>query len=403
MNDFKMKMIEEIQRRNDALNKSLLLPMKELGRLHQLALEPAWATAHKSMLDTFKQSIALELVSEKTRSLSALGLLPKDFPTIKSVMGETSRLALEAASVGMIGRFRIPELAELSRIPKILEDLGMKTRFSSIEQSLKGFHSPWIDSLDPSGSFERIAKLSTLGASVRALSFEPRVLSSIERAIGRWRDIPAALLTDSLGRENYFIRKGFDTSLIALPEPAFTESLEVSTVLDAELLIPDADGEAFEIEAVDLTEEEQHLFLRSTRAFRLLSVFERKLRDYVHCVMMKHYGSGWERKRAPENGKACERWEQKRETASKNGEDLLDLIHYADFTDYAKLILRKDNWKEHFCAVFRDEEELRVAFRRIEKIRIVTMHCRAITKSDLVVLCIETTLILSAVGIFKKN
>ena len=155
------------------------------------------------MLATFKQSIALELVSEKTRSLSAMGLLPKDFPAVKSVVDETLRRALEAASIGMIGRFRTPEFEELSRIPRLIEELGMKTHLSSIEGSLKGLRSPWIDSLNPSASFERIAKLSTLGASVRALPFEPSVLSAIERTIGRWRDIPDALLADSLGRENY--------------------------------------------------------------------------------------------------------------------------------------------------------------------------------------------------------
>ena len=39
MNDSKMKMIEEIQRRNDALNKSLLLPANEVARLRELTLE----------------------------------------------------------------------------------------------------------------------------------------------------------------------------------------------------------------------------------------------------------------------------------------------------------------------------------------------------------------------------
>ena len=118
--------------------------------------------------------------------------------------------------------------------------------------------------------------------------------------------------------------------------------------------------------------------------------------------MTNRYGAGWEVGRAPENGRTYEKWTQKRDTAIKNGESPLDLIHYADFTDYAKLLLRKDNWKDLFCPVFRDEEELRVAFRRIEKIRVVVMHSRTVTKSDLLALGLETTLILSAIGVVRK-
>ena len=37
------------------------------------------------------------------------------------------------------------------------------------------------------------------------------------------------------------------------------------------------------------------------------------------------------------------RWEQRKETALKNGEVEQTLIFYADFTDYAESIVRKDN------------------------------------------------------------
>lgn len=402
MNESTLKMIADLQRQSDAINRALQ-PTREMERLRVLMQEPPWLSTHRAMLESFKHNSGIELALEKTRSLTALGLMPRELPLLRSGLDDTTLRALEAASASLIGRFRLPELPEIDRLSKLLAGSGVTSHLSSIEHSLKAIRAPWIDSLDPTGSLERMTRLAALGDSVRALSFDPTVLSSIEHTIGRWRDIPNSLLTDSLGRENYFIRKGFDKTLIALPEPAFTESLAASSVLDIELLAPNSDSEEFDIEAVDLSEEEAHLFHRATRAFRLLSLFERKFREYVHDVMTGRYGPGWETGRAPENGKVCEKWVQKRDTAAKNGEEPLDLIHYADFTDYAKLVRRKDNWKDLFSAVFRDEEELGVAFRRIEKIRIVAMHNRTVTKSDLLTLGLETTLILSAIGVVKKG
>ena len=47
-------------------------------------------------------------------------------------------------------------------------------------------------------------------------------------ALGDWRDVtmPWRFLPDTNLREQFYVERGFDTSLIQLPEPAFTRALE---------------------------------------------------------------------------------------------------------------------------------------------------------------------------------
>ena len=118
----------------------------------------------------------------------------------------------------------------------------------------------------------------------------------------------------------------------------------------------------FDIEQQLTPEEHALLGLGMSKASKLVNVLEVKLRGFIHDVMTQRYGVNWEKSRAPDNGKMCAKWEEKRQKALKNGESALDLIYYADFTDYAKLIIRRDNWKEIFSAVFPDEDDVKGVF-----------------------------------------
>jgi hypothetical protein len=52
----------------------------------------------------------------------------------------------------------------------------------------------------------------------------------------------------------------------------------------------------------------------------------------------------------------------------------LHLIHYLTFADYAKVIGKKDNWRDAFAEVFGDRDIILARLRELEPIRNIVMH-----------------------------
>ena len=113
--------------------------------------------------------------------------------------------------------------------------------------------------------------------------------------------------------------------------------------------------------------------------------------------MIAAFGADWIKHRVP--GEIRQRWQEKKDTASKNGEREWPLIAYADFTDYLPVITRKDNWETVFKPVFRRAESVGESFQRLYPIRLCTMHARLITPEDQMYLYVETKRVLAAIGI----
>lgn len=56
---------------------------------------------------------------------------------------------------------------------------------------------------------------------------------------------------------------------------------------------------------------------------------------------------------------------------------------YMSFSDYSKVISKKDNWREAFEAVFRDPEWVRVVLRELERTRNDVAHNRDLSERQL--------------------
>ncbi len=91
-------------------------------------------------------------------------------------------------------------------------------------------------------------------------------------------------------------------------------------------------------------------------------------------------------------------WESKRAEALAKGEPEQPLIAYADFSDYIKIIERRDNWTRVFKAVFGRPEDVRESFVRLFPIRICTMHARIITLDDELLLRVAIRRVLRAIS-----
>ena len=50
-----------------------------------------------------------------------------------------------------------------------------------------------------------------------------------------------------------------------------------------------------------------------------------------------------------------------------------------DFADYAKIITRRDNWREIFKKVFKDQEAIIAKLKELEPIRNAVRHGRRLT------------------------
>lgn len=65
-----------------------------------------------------------------------------------------------------------------------------------------------------------------------------------------------------------------------------------------------------------------------------------------------------------------------------NSQDLLP-IHYVDFTDYQKIIMKRNNWREIFKTIFTDNVILSAKLRELEPIRNSIAHSRDINDIEL--------------------
>jgi hypothetical protein len=366
------------------------------------------ASAIRDIKFAMPERLAIESLHERMRDMQLLSA-PRaiDFSKLATAanpllarMTETEKMVRQ-----MSERFRAYETAfDSNRIRDVLRvlDSSAYKRFApnlaELESVAARFKTPWIDRLSPEASVTGIARMAALTAATHAHNpFDLSSVTAIREALGDWRDVkmPWRLLPDSNLREQFYIDRGFDTSLIQLPEPAFTQALENVGLVRP--LVPPVEADFEEID------EEENLRQRMSHVYELLFHLERALRAYIDRVMTEKYGPDWERHRCYGNGKVYQQWVEKRDKAVQSGLKPKRLIQYADFTEYAGLITKADNWEEVFKGAFGRPESVRESFHRLGPVRLCTMHARPITKTEIMLASAEITRLLIAIGDTAKD
>jgi hypothetical protein len=128
-------------------------------------------------------------------------------------------------------------------------------------------------------------------------------------------------------------------------------------------------------------------FARANKAHDWRQRLETQLRAFIDEQMTLAFGADWPKRRLP-NG-MYDQWQDKKRKAQQAGAVEWPLISYADFTDYALVICRADNWREVFAAFFGRPESVRESFQRLYPVRLNTMHARLITQDDELLLYVE--------------
>lgn len=142
----------------------------------------------------------------------------------------------------------------------------------------------------------------------------------------------------------------------------------------------------------------------SKEDYLALYELETALRQYVEKQLSKISLRWWE-DRIPSDvrGLAEQRKKENEECSwpwySKRGESPMC---YINFADYAKIMLRKDNWRDCFKKDFKDPTQLQASLKRLEPIRNTIAHNFALSPEQKMTLSIERKFILSCISADNK-
>ena len=89
--------------------------------------------------------------------------------------------------------------------------------------------------------------------------------------------------------------------------------------------------------------------VRTSVAHDWLLRLETNLRQFIDSQMTRAFGAEWPKYRLP-NG-LYEEWLRKQQEAEKESRGNWPLVAFADFSDYERVICKKDNWREVFGVI----------------------------------------------------
>ncbi len=311
--------------------------------------------------------------------------------SIQAQIDQVAKAEAHASSAKTLG------LAQ-SRIAEI--EGVMRPRIAEIEGVMRRLRQPLLDFKSQFASLTAVTEPHTAAAGLIERPLFGEALTAVLRQdLGDWRavtSLPNVVLTDPIARFDFYRERDFDGSLTYFPEPALAKTLNSTSLRPATWPAPvDTYRRGLDLEHDE--ESEDDVPELNLEAYRLVYRLETHLRRFIDEQMTAQFGSSWVKQRTPDNMHS--QWWQKLKTdidASKRPGRLID---YADFTDYSRIICRKDNWTEVFAPFFGRKSDIEESLVRLAPWRLCTMHVRLIMPDDLLLMRAETMRILRAIGI----
>lgn len=375
------------------------------------AAEQAFAQMTESTrlpaLDNNIQRI-LDTIGEQSRvAHEALGPL-HDLERI----GAQARVAMEIPAFSLIDEaiervqktFRLLEVGEASRIAAELTRVNERFATiplpapvipSAVEAAMEQMRSPWLHMENTLQSAKSFASLQSIGEMLDRLNgFDNENAAHLRGFLGDWRERiawPADL--ENIGvRTALYAARGLDLSLTDFPSPAFEESIAIARLDRPVPRVIELDDYDIEGES----DEERGSFARTNAAQARLLRFEYYLRRFIDREMRVAFGDDWIERQVDDETRR--QWKDKQKAAQEKGERPHKLIDYADFTDYERVITRRDNWKKVFQPVFRKRESVQESLQRLYPVRLCSFHARLLTQDDELLLYVEVKRVLKAIG-----
>lgn len=356
------------------------------------------ARAASSMQETLKfslQNLGLPtLVDNSVVAKAAMQLAAAPLEELKltgffKLFPSEPQIKILTEAIGTFeSRFRLPDPAEAVRLIEPFQTTiaSSLAKYALTMPDLKiaigRMAAPWLDALKEDRSLKAFAELQGIGEAIRTLPpFDENLAGMLRVNLGDFREQITwrpEVLNDLATRADFYTNLGFNRELTDFPLPAFEQSLQIAGIKSTVILPP--------TDALVVDEEEEG-FSRTNAAHDQLQRFERTLRKFIDREMTQAFGANWPKHRLP-NG-MCDEWQGRKDTAENAGAERRALIAYADFTDYERLITKRDNWREVFQTFFKRQESVRESFQRLYPIRLDAMHARLITQDDELFLEVE--------------
>ena len=292
-------------------------------------------------------------------------------------------------------RFQLPEIGEAARlmgefrassVAGMVLDITEET--SSIQKAMEAMHQPWLDTADSLRSIGGFAGLQSIGRALGEIpAFGEQLTDALRVGLGDWRDRiswPKPIFTDLVARTEFYMERGFDPALADFPAPAFRESLDIAGLVREPPALVERYGPPVP-HSVD--DEKEEGLARTNDAHDWLQRLETQLRRFIDEAMTTAFGPDWARHRLPKD--IYDAWQDTKRKVEQGDRPELPLIAYADFTDYERVICKRDNWREVFAPTFGRIEDVRESLQRLSPIRVCTMHARPITQDDELLLYVE--------------
>ena len=384
--------LNRVLRRHEALRRQL-----EPFSVHMRALQPAFR---------IRDLIADD---ERSRHLMRAALGPTEDLRRSLQLDVVPKLAAEIDSIRTLGaeldkRFRLPTLTETPTLLQALEidapaaALGhYRDHTIELRRAIEAMTAPWLNIRDQVQSLTGIVELHGIGHVLRTMpAFDVETAERLRLHLGDWRttiDWPPAIFTDPVARSEFYVERGLDPALTDFPAPAFHQAI---TIADIKRPAPPR-IDRYHRAPKQRPDDQEAGLQRNNAAHDRLQRFETHVRKFIDELMTAAIGKNWINHRV--SGPMRQQWRDKRADALARGETEKPLIAYADFTDYEKIIVRDDNWREVFRAVFGRKTLVHESFQRLYPIRVCTMHARIITQDDELFLHAETRRLLAAIGI----
>ena len=141
----------------------------------------------------------------------------------------------------------------------------------------------------------------------------------------------------------------------------------------------------------------------SESSYLRLKNLEEKIRKFIEEELSESTPQWW-KQRIPGDVKGdAEDRKQKDEKRKNWNFEEHSLISYIDFTDYEKIIARKDNWKDIFQDIFHDKDAISAKLKAIEPIRNAISHTRNLDVRETEQLAFYSEEILQSISYYLKN
>ena len=288
----------------------------------------------------------------------------------------------------------------LSQLPSA-ETLGLASScMAEIDKSIAGLRQPWFNIENKFASLTAVSELHTMAMGLLERPPFSEALTKLFRCdFGDWRfvgKLPDSLFTDPIARCDFYRELGFNNTLTGFPQPVFDEILDVSGLRPRVLPEP-VKAYRYGLDLDPDEKSEDKVPALNLEAYGLIYRLETHLRRFIDRQMTTHFGPSWIKQHTP--GDMYPEWKRKQQDDIDSGKPAQPLVAYADFTDYSRIICRRDNWNQVFALFFRRKTDIEESLIRLRPVRTCTMHVRVIAPDDHLILLAETVRILRAIGV----